>query len=230
MRVLLVDDHTLFLEGLQNLLTARGVKVVGTARDGMEALERARALAPDLILMDVRMPRCDGLTATRLIQAEMPQARIVMLTTSTQEADLFEAIKSGACGYLLKNLEAGPFINYLEGVMRGEAAISGELASAVLREFGRMAEGRRGGGDAETRGRGDLEMQRESETELTARQMEVLQLVAQGLPYKEVANALGLSEHTVKYHMGDILRRLQLKNREQVVAYALRTGLVKKGE
>ncbi len=222
MRVLLVDDHALFLEGLQNLLTARGVKVVGMARDGLDALDKARALTPDIILMDIRMPRCDGLAATRLIRAEIPESRIVMLTTSTQEGDLFEAIKSGACGYLLKNLEAGPFISYLEGVMRGEAAISRELASAVLHEFGRMAEEARGRGEAETREMGGKE--------LTARQLEVLQMVARGLPYKEVANTLGLSEHTVKYHMGDILRRLHLKNREQVVAYAVRNGLVKKGE
>ncbi len=220
MRVLLVDDHALFVEGLQNLLTARGIQVVGTARDGLEALNKARALSPDIILMDIRMPRCDGLAATRLIRAEKPESRIVMLTTSTQEADLFEAIKSGACGYLLKNLEAEPFIDYLEGVMKGEAAIPGELASAVLKEFGRMAEGRRG--EDETR-KGDS-------AELTPRQTEVLQLVAQGLPYKEVANALGLSEHTVKYHMGEILQRLHLKNREQVVAYAVRAGLVKKGD
>ncbi len=220
MRVLLVDDHALFLEGLQNLLTARGIQVAGTARDGLEALEKARALSPDIILMDIRMPRCDGLAATRLIRAEMPASRIVMLTTSTQEADLFEAIKSGACGYLLKSLEAGPFISYLEGVVRGEAAIPRELASALLREFGRMAENSRE--DAKT-GNG-------SETELTARQLEVLQLVAQGQSYKEVGEVLGLSEHTVKYHMGDTLRRLHLKNREQVVAYAVRTGLVKKGD
>lgn len=220
MRVLLVDDHSLFVEGLQNLLTARGIQVVGTARDGLEALNKARALSPDIILMDIRMPRCDGLAATRLIRAEKPESRIVMLTTSTQEADLFEAIKSGACGYLLKNLEAEPFIDYLEGVMRGEAAIPGDLAAVVLKEFGRLAEGRRG--EDETR-KGD-------NAELTPRQTEVLQLVAQGLPYKEVANALGVSEHTVKYHMGDILQRLHLKNREQVVAYAVRTGLVKKGD
>ncbi len=217
MRVLLVDDHGLFLEGLQNLLTMRGIKVVGTARDGLEALDKARALTPDIILMDIRMPRCDGLAATRLIRAEMPQARIVMLTTSTQEVDLFEAIKSGACGYLQKNLEAEPFIGYLEGVRRGEAAISGELAAAVLKEFGRMAEARRA--DEET-GKGDG-------AELTPRQTEVLQLVTQGLAYKEVANVLGMSEHTVKYHMGEILARLHFKNREQVVAYAVRTGLVK---
>src|SRR3990172_3170228 len=139
LRVMLVDDHPLFLEGLQNLLTARGIQVVGSARDGLEALENARRLKPDLILMDVRMPRCDGLAATRLIKAEQPDCKIVMLTTSSEEADLFEAIKSGACGYLLKTLEAEPFLSYLSGVMRGEAALSRELAAALLSEFARQA-------------------------------------------------------------------------------------------
>ncbi len=212
MKVLLADDHALFLEGLQNLLTARGVQVVGTARDGLEALEKARQLSPDMILMDVRMPGCDGLAATRLIKAERPEIKIVMLTTSTEEADLFEAIKSGACGYLLKSLEAEPFMTYLNGVVRGEAAVSREMAGALLKEFARQPEPASSGA---------------GEAELTPRQLEILQLAAQGLSYKEVAGRLCLSEHTVKYHMGEVLQRLHLKNREQVVAYALRTGLIK---
>src|SRR5512143_569564 len=105
MRVLLVDDHALFLEGVRNLLTARGVTVVDTAADGLEALAKARALSPDIILMDIQMPRCDGLAATRLIKAELPETKIVMLTMSADDEDLFEAIKSGACGYLLKTLD-----------------------------------------------------------------------------------------------------------------------------
>jgi len=212
LRVMLVDDHPLFLEGLQNLLTARGIQVVGSARDGLEALENARRLKPDLILMDVRMPRCDGLAATRLIKAEQPDCKIVMLTTSSEEADLFEAIKSGACGYLLKTLEAEPFLSYLSGVMRGEAAISRELAAALLSEFARQA-------------RAEEPAAGQAGPELTPRQLQILDLVACGLTYKEVANRLSLSEHTVKYHMGEILQRLHLKNREQVVAYAQRTGL-----
>lgn len=219
MRVLLVDDHALFLEGLQNLLTTRGIKVVGTALDGLEALEKTRLLAPDLILMDIRMPRCDGLAATRLIKAENPDCKIVILTTSVEEADLFEAIKSGACGYLLKSIEAEPFLEYLQGVMRGEAVIPPELAGALLNEFARQAllidelsiEPNCGQG----------------ETALTPRQHQILELVTKGLLYKEVASKLNLSEHTVKYHMGEILQCLHLKNREQVVAYALKTGLVK---
>jgi DNA-binding NarL/FixJ family response regulator len=215
MKVLLVDDHALFLEGLHKLLIGRGVQVVGTARDGLEGLEKTRQLSPDIILMDIRMPGCDGLSATRLIKAEKPETKIVMLTTSTDEADLFEAIKSGACGYLLKSLEAEPFITYLQGVMRGEAAVSQEMAGALLKEFARLAgPGTAPGGSAE-------------ET-LTPRQIEILQLVAEGIPYKEIAERLCLSDHTVKYHVGEIMQRLHLKNRSQVLAYAARSGLLSK--
>ncbi len=217
MKILLADDHALFLEGLKNLLTGRGFQVVGRAQNGLEALEKARALMPDVILMDIRMPVCDGLAATRLIKAERPEIKIVMLTTSMDEADLFEAIKSGACGYLLKSLEADPFVTYLEGVGRGEAAVSRELAGALLKEFARQ--------DQDTRRRNDMENGNRGDTGLTPRQGEILQLVAQGLPYKDVADRLCLSEHTIKYHMGEILQRLHLKNREEVVAYAARMGL-----
>jgi two-component system NarL family response regulator len=220
MRVLLADDHGLFLEGLQNLLRAGGYQVVGAARDGMEALRLARALHPDVILMDVRMPGCDGLTATRLIQAEMPEIKIVMLTTSAQDEDLFEAIKSGASGYLLKNLEPDELFDYLAGLSRGEAPLSRELSARLLRELARQADaldehaatGLPGGPSA---------------SELTPRQREILVLVGDGMTYKEVGAALKLSENTVKYHMGEVLQRLHLKNREQVVAYAQRTGLTR---
>src|SRR5512142_98068 len=114
MKVLLADDHALFLDGLRSLLTLNGIQVVGTARNGMEAFEKTLQLHPDIVLMDVRMPGCDGIAATRLIKAERPEVKVVMLTTSGEEADLLEAIKSGACGYLLKSLEAGPFLSYLQ--------------------------------------------------------------------------------------------------------------------
>ncbi len=211
MRVLLVDDHRLLLEGLTNLLEAHGVQVAGVALDGLAAVTLARTLKPDVILMDIRMPTCDGLAATRLIKAESPEAKIVILTSSLEDQDLFEAIRSGACGYLLKSLDAEPFLTYLQGVMRGEAAISREMAGALLNEFARQPK----------------PLQNEEDVVvLTRRQTEILQLVAQGLSYKEVADQVCLSEHTVKYHMGEILQRLHLKNREQVIAYALRTGLV----
>lgn len=220
MRILLADDHGLFLEGLQNLLRAGGYQVVGAARNGLEALHLARALHPDVVLMDVRMPQCDGLTATRLIQAEMPECKVVMLTTSAEDADLFEALKSGASGYLLKNLEPNQLFDYLAGLSRGEAPLSRELSARLLREFVSQADaldekaatGSFGGPPA---------------AELTPRQREVLVLVADGLTYKEIGQALDLSESTVKYHMGEIVRRLHLKNREQVVAYARRSGLAR---
>lgn len=215
MRVLLADDHALFLEGLRNLLTLRGVQVVGTARNGLEALEKTLQLRPDIVLMDVRMPGCDGITAARLIKAEWPECKIVMLTTSTEEPDLLEAIRNGASGYLLKSLEAGPFLTYLEGVMRGEAAISRELSAILWKEVASQD-------DMSMAFRNHAE-----EVELTARQIEILQLAAQGLQNKEIAETLSVSEHTVKYHMSEILQRLQVKNRDQAAAFALNKGLIR---
>jgi len=220
MRVLLVDDHGLFLEGLQNLLRAGGYEVVGAAHDGLEALQLARELHPDVILMDVRMPDCDGLCATRLIQAELPEIKIVMLTTSGEDADLFEALKSGASGYLLKNLQPDELFDYLDGLARGEAPLSRQLSARVLHEFNRQAAA------LEEREAPGLRAASPG-PELTARQREILELVASGLTYKEVGAALCISESTVKYHMGQILERLHLKNREEVVAYALQSGLVR---
>ncbi len=217
-RVLLVDDHGLFLEGLQNLLRAGGYPVVGAARDGMEALQMARSLRPDVILMDVRMPVCGGLTATRLIHAEMPECKIVMLTTSAEDADLFEALKSGASGYLLKNLEPNQLFDYLEGLARGEAPLSRELSARLLAEFVHQA-------SALDRAFPAGPCSAQDDPDLTPRQREILVLVADGLTYKEVGTVLHISENTVKYHIGEVLRRLHLKNREQVIAYARRTGL-----
>jgi two-component system NarL family response regulator len=220
MRILLADDHGLFLEGLQNLLRAGGYQVVGAAHDGMEALQLARSLHPDVILMDVRMPGRDGLTATRLVQAEMPEIKIVMLTTSAQDEDLFEAIKSGASGYLLKNLEPNELFDYLGGLSRGEAPLSRELSARLLREFARQA-------DALDEHAATGLQDGPPAPELTPRQREILVLVGDGRTYKEVGAALNLSENTVKYHMGEVLQRLHLKNREQVLAYARRTGLTR---
>jgi DNA-binding NarL/FixJ family response regulator len=213
MRVLLADDHALFLDGLRNLLTLNGVQVVGVAHNGLDAVEKTLQLHPDIVLMDIRMPGLDGVSATRLIKAERPDCKVVMLTTSAEEADLLEAIKSGACGYLLKSLETGPFLSYLRGVERGEAAISRELAGFLLKEITNQEEA------------GRSEAVSNGAVELTKRQVEILQLVAKGLEYKEAAELLSVSEHTIKYHMGEIFQRLHLKNREQAVAYALRTRL-----
>jgi len=212
MRILLADDHSLFVEGLQNLLQAGGYEVVGAAYDGLEALQLARALHPDLILMDVRMPDCNGLEATRLIKTELPEIQIVMLTTSAEDADLFEAIKSGASGYLLKNLKPKVLFNYLDGLTRGEAPLSRELSAHLLREFVQQAPSLKKHKQtldehaAGTEEGGDVRPpQMEHSSELTARQREILEMVALGLEYKEIGAALHLSENTVKYHMGEIV-------------------------
>jgi two-component system NarL family response regulator len=192
---------------LRNLLLARGLTVIDTARDGYEAIEKARALLPDVVVMDLQMPRCDGLEATRAIKAELPDVKIVILTVSEDEDDLFEAIKSGASGYLLKNLEANQFCALLTGVMRGEAPLSPGLAERVLAEFARTASPPTAspeGASAEA---------------LTSRQREVLSLVAQGMIYKEIGERLHVSEKTIKYHMGRILEKLHVENRAQAIAY-----------
>jgi len=211
MKVLLADDHTILIEGLTSLLSAHGFEVLGAAGDGEQALSLARALHPDVILMDLRMPRCDGLTATRLIKAELPEIKIVILTTSTEDQDLFESIKSGACGYLLKSVNSDEFIESLRGLDEGYPPFSPGLAAKLLDEFSRLS----GPAAGEA-------TQGESTPGLTARQSEVLALAAQGFSYKEIGSKLNLSPRTVKYHMQEIIQRLHLENRAQALAYAAR--------
>lgn len=216
MKLLLVDDHPLFLEGLRNLLTGRGVQVVGTARDGYEALAAARALRPDVVLMDLRMPKCDGLTATALIKSELPDVRVVVLTMSADDADLFQAIRLGASGYLLKSQDAEAFFRSLEEVAHGEVALAPGLAQRLTTEFSRLA----------TQQAADHALAQDGIRRLSPRQAEILALVGRGLTYKEVGSCLGLAERTVKYHMGKILDELHLQNRAEAVAYARERGLV----
>jgi len=212
MRVLLADDHALFRAGIASLLRAWGMKVVGEASDGLQALELARKLRPDLILMDIQMPRCNGLEATRLVKAEMPEIKIIMVTVSDDEDDLFEAIKSGAQGYLLKNMQEEEFRRVLEGIAGGEAPLSRGLAVKLLEEFARLSH--------------EPAAKPSEREKLSEREREVLQLVAGGATNKEIAAQLFISEHTVNYHMKNILTRLHLRNRAQAVAYALQSGLV----
>lgn len=220
MKVLLVDDNRLMLEGLRNLLEANDIEVAGTAMNGVESVAMARKLRPDVILMDIRMPDCDGLTATRLIKAQQPEARIVILTTSDEEDDLFEAVKSGAYGYLLKSMDTGELLEALDQVKEGTPPFSPGLASRLLKEFARM-----GAAPGETTPqRKETTDRRGSEQELSQRQIEVLTLVSQGLSYKEVGERLALSPRTIKYHMAEIMYRLHLENRAQVLAYAGRMG------
>jgi two-component system NarL family response regulator len=179
----------------------------------MEALEKARSLRPEIILMDIQMPNLDGLAATRLIKAELPDVKIVMLTMSAEDEDLFEAIKNGACGYLLKTMTDEFFS--LFGITRGEIPLSPGLAG-VLEEFARQAIGDRSNKPVEAK------------TEaLSSRQIQVLTLVAQGLTYKEVGAKLYLAERTIKYHIGEIIERLHLENRSQAIQYARGMKLVK---
>ncbi|MEZ5126790.1 MAG: response regulator transcription factor [Thermoleophilia bacterium] len=240
MRVLLADDHTLLLEGLRNLLEAHEIEVVGTARNGCEAVQLAKQLLPDVILMDIRMPVCDGLTATRLIKSELPEMKIIVLTTSADEQDLFEAVKSGAGGYLLKSMDAVSLIEALRDAQQDVPPFAPGLAARLLDEFARSsedsdesaAEGERAAGASPADGiapekdatRLAETHSRTSETPpdepLSSRQVEVLALVAQGLSYKEVGRRVYLSPRTVKYHMAEIMRKLHLQNRAQVLAYA----------
>jgi DNA-binding NarL/FixJ family response regulator len=218
MRVLLVDDNRLMLEGLQNLLEVNDVQVAGMASDGQQAVVLARQLKPDVILMDIRMPRCDGLTAIRLIKAEMPEMKIIVLTTSTDDLDLFEAVKSGACGYLLKSINANTLIEALIQVQEGIPPFSSGLATKLLKEFARLSEPSvnpdKSSNVLPARG-------------LNSRQVEVLTLVSQGLSYKEVSAKLYLSPRTVRYHMVEIMNLLHMENRAQVLAYAGRLDLGK---
>ena len=211
--ILLVDDHVLFRKGLAALISDRAdLELVGEAGDGLEAIEAAHRLAPDIILMDVHMPRLSGLEAVQRISAEMPQVRVVMLTISDDDSDLFAAIKAGAFGYLLKNMEPDQLFEMLEGIRRGEAPVAGVLATKILKEFRHPEHTAASAMPA-------------SEA-LTPREMDVLKLVAQGSTNREIAAALFITENTVKIHLRNILEKLHLQNRTQAGAYAVRQGLL----
>jgi DNA-binding NarL/FixJ family response regulator len=211
-RILIADDHPLFRDGLRSLLMAEGHEVVGEAKNGREAVDLARSIKPDLVLMDLQMPEVNGLAATRLLTAEMPEVKVVILTASEEEASLFEAIKSGAQGYLLKNLEADTFFEMLDRAKNGEPALTPVLARKLLQEFAKPPEAAAAPAEEET---------------LTAREREVLELMVEGVTSnRKLAKRLGLSENTVKFHVRNILDKLRLHNRAEVVGYALRHGIV----
>jgi len=214
MRVLIADDHALFRDGLRSLLEARGVDVVGEAKNGRQAVELSKRLRPEVILMDLSMPELNGLAATRLISAEQPEVRVVILTASEEDADLFEAIKSGAQGYLFKNVASDELFRLLEGVARGEPALTPALARKLLGEFARPAPPARTPAV-------------EGYQSLTEREREVLDLLVQGITSnRELAERLVVTENTVKYHFRNILDKLHVQNRAQVVAFAVRLGMV----
>jgi DNA-binding NarL/FixJ family response regulator len=212
MRILLVDDHVLFRRGVASILAGQpGLEVVGEASNGFEAQDKARETMPDVILMDIHMPGCSGLEAVSAIKREMPHVKIIMLTVSDDEADLFTAIKNGAQGYLLKNLNPQDLFSMLETVRKGEAALMPAMMARVLDEFRSVAR------EAEVAG--------VFHEDLTPRELEVLQEVAKGATNRQIAETLFIAENTVKIHLRNILDKLHLQNRIQAATYALREGL-----
>jgi DNA-binding NarL/FixJ family response regulator len=213
-RILLADDQPLFRSAIATLLSAQpDMVVVGEADNGLEAVEKAHALKPDLIVMDVEMPVMNGVEAVRLIRDQLPATKVVMLTVSDSEDYLFEAIRHGAHGYLLKDLRPEQLYDLLRAVMRNETPISPAIAGKILAEF---------------RGKPKIREAPSAEPEgpaLTRREIEILQLVADGLSNKEVGNALFITEGTVKNHVHNALEKLHLENRIQAAAYMVRQGL-----
>lgn len=212
LRILLVDDHDLFRKGIARLIDSQpDFRIVGEARDGREALEMARKLSPDVILMDIEMPLWNGAEATRRIKAEMPDINVVMLTVSDDDANLFTSIRAGASGYLLKSVKPEELFRRLRGVSVGEAAISPLLAAKILQEFARLDQAPSNPCGVEG---------------LSSRETEVLALVAKGMTNREIGEHLHIAENTVKNHLRNILEKLQLSNRAQAAAFAVRHGLV----
>ncbi len=209
-RILIADDHAIVREGLRSLIaTEPGMELVGEAADGVEAVTRALLLQPDVILMDMAMPRKDGLTAIREIKQAWPDARILVLTSFAEDDNVFPAIKSGALGYLLKDASPLDLLNAIRSVNRGEASLHPTIARKLIRELNQPT---------------DLPPTRDP---LTEREVDVLRLVAQGLSNDEIAGRLTLSERTVRTHVSNILDKLHLANRTQAALYALREGLAK---
>jgi two-component system nitrate/nitrite response regulator NarL len=212
LRILLVDDHLLFRKGLAQLLDSQpDFEVVGEAADGTEAVEQMRLLKPDLVLMDINMPNCDGFEATRRIKVNLPNTRIVMLTVSEDEGDLKAAIQCGADGYLLKDLSPETLFQQLRGLAAGEAPISRAMTGKLFSQLAQQSQSI---------------VQPASTEKLSPRENQVLALVASGCSNQEIADRLGIAHNTVKNHLHSILSKLGAKNRAQAAAYAVSHGLV----
>jgi two-component system NarL family response regulator len=213
-RVMIVDDHALFRRGLQMVLEQEpDIEVVGEAGDGGDALAMAQEAMPDVVLMDVRMPGRGGIDATEKIKEAMPHVKILMLTVSDEEADLFDALKAGASGYLLKDTSIEEVADAVRKVSRDESLISPSMANKLVSEFTSMVK------------RAD-EKQSVPQPRLTDREMEVLKLVAKGRNNRDIAKELFISENTVKNHIRNILEKLHLHSRMEAVVYAVREKLL----
>ncbi|MFC1860553.1 response regulator [Chloroflexota bacterium] len=215
-RVLVVDDHSLFRHGIAAVLVNHeNLEVAGEAKDGLEAIQKAKNIVPDVILMDLNMPRCSGLEAIQALQIEMPEVNILVLTVSENETDLFAAMIFGARGYVLKNTEPEELIHAILHIAQGGVIVSPLMATKLLTEFKDLTT------------ESERESVREMEADLSPREDEVLKLVAQGASNKIIADSLFISENTVKTHLRNIMEKLHLANRSQAAVYAVNKGLVK---
>jgi two-component system, NarL family, response regulator LiaR len=211
-RLLLCDDHAMFRQGLRSILeTEEGFRVIGEAATGREAVRYALQTRPDIILMDIQMPELDGVAATKTILEEFPEAKVIILTMYRQDRYVFEAIKVGARGYLLKDAGADDLIGAIRRVHDGETLLRAELAASVLDEFRRAKE--------------EPHHPEHRLSELTEREATILRLLAQGASNNEIADALGVSEKTVRNRLSEIFSKLRLNNRTQAALYALREGI-----
>jgi two-component system NarL family response regulator len=213
-RVLVADDHALFRRGLEMVLDGEdGIEVIGEAADGVEALGRAEELLPDVVLMDVRMPRQSGIEACLAIKESVPSTRIVMLTISDEETDLFEAVRAGANGYLLKDIPGDQIVDGIKAVHTGQSLISPSMASKLLAEFAQIS-------------RRPEQAANPHAPKLTKREVEVLKLVARGMANRDIGQKLYITENTVKNHVRNILEKLQLHTRMEAAMYAVRQNLI----
>ena len=209
LRVVVADDHSLFRDGITSLLEAAGYDVVEQSNDGQGAVEAVRSTNPDLVLLDISMPKMDGLEALQLIKSEYPETCVVILTVSDDDNDLFSSIRAGADGYLHKDLDASEFLEMLAGLERGEAAITRKTAARLMSGFQQMTE------------------QTKNVGALTKREIQLLHWMVEGHSNREIAKELFISENTVKYHIRNIFQKLEVQNRTEAVAYALREGLIR---
>ncbi len=217
LRILLVDDHLLFRKGLIRLLDVQpDFSVVGEARDGLEAIEEARRLRPDVVLMDINMPNCDGLEATRRIKAQMPEVKVVMLTVSDDEQDLVTAVKYGADGYLLKDLQPEELFEQLRRIGEGEAPLSHGMTGKLLNQLAGLVGPKRSRPVPEPK----------AAAVLSNRECEVLALVVEGFTNREIGEELGIARNTVKNHLRSVYAKLDVRNRTEAAAYAVGHGLI----
>ncbi|NIS79028.1 MAG: response regulator [Anaerolineales bacterium] len=209
MRVLVADDHSLFRDGLVSLLEAAGYEIVGQVGDGQAAVEMTHTKRPDLVLLDLTMPKLNGHEALLQIRATVPETKVVILTVSDDDVDLHRAIRAGAHGYLLKSLNADQLLEMLAGLKDGEAAITRKTAARLIAQLADPSS-----------------VEDQVRELLTGRERQILRLVSQGLSNRAIAQTLSISMNTVKYHMKNIFQKLAVQNRTEAVAYAIRTGLL----